>query len=99
MLQCAKSFSVAIKESLKSLTEWSAFYFTSRESWYPLPDGALRFEHLKFPKPSEPPPMDTDWKFIMRQWASTNLSGNDQCDKKPPWQRQVHYPSQPTTWI
>ena len=66
MLQYARSFSIAIKESLKSLTECSALYFTSRESWYPLPDGALRFEHLKFPKPSETPPMDCDSKFIMR---------------------------------
>ena len=34
MLQYARSFTSSIKESLKSLTQWSTYYFTSKDSWY-----------------------------------------------------------------
>ena len=34
MLQYACSFLSSIKESLKSLTQWSTYYFTTKDSWY-----------------------------------------------------------------
>jgi hypothetical protein len=43
MLQYARSFSSSIKESVKALTNWSAFYYTSNQAcWYPPPESGLK---------------------------------------------------------
>ena len=72
MLQYARSFTSSIKECVKSLTRWSAYYFTSTESWYPLPSGSLKLSELSFPKPILPSNLPAAERIIMREWASVN---------------------------
>ena len=40
-LQYARHFGSTAKESLKRTTAWSAYYYTSRGSWYPVPERSL----------------------------------------------------------
>ena len=40
-LQYALAFGSTAKESLKRTTAWSAYYYTSGGSWYPVPDRSL----------------------------------------------------------
>ena len=42
-LQYAQSFGYTMKESLKCLTSWAAYYRTSRKSWYPLLEKTVYF--------------------------------------------------------
>ena len=51
MLQYARSFASSIKESLKSLTQWSTHYFISKDSWYHLPENSINFKDIKMPAP------------------------------------------------
>ena len=49
------SFMTLSLESLHStvntkMVEWAAYYFTSRETWYRLPENTMKLEELKFPK-------------------------------------------------
>ena len=53
MLQYCRSFGNCIKESIKRLTTWSAHYFTSPKSWYPLPQGSLKLDDVPM---LDPPP-------------------------------------------
>ena len=46
MLQYARSFAGSIIESLKSLAQWSTYYFTSKDSWYPVPENPKNFKIL-----------------------------------------------------
>ena len=76
MITYAQSFSIAIKESIKAVTKWGAHYFTSRDTWYPLPDSAISLSELQFPKKSTTSvvkhPLTSDQKREMREWASSN---------------------------
>ena len=76
MITYAQSFSIAIKESIKAVTKWGAHYFTSRDTWYPLPDSAIPLSELQFPKKSTTSvvkdPLTSDQKREMREWASSN---------------------------
>ena len=46
-LQYACDFGSTAKENLKRTTVWSAYYYTSRGSWYPVPERSLGpFEFL-----------------------------------------------------
>ena len=51
MLRYACSFASNIKESLKSLTQWSTHYFISKDSWYHLPENSINFKDIKMPAP------------------------------------------------
>ena len=54
MLQYARSFSSSIKGSVKSLTNWSAFYYTSNQAgWYPPPESGVKLNELSFPEPTD----------------------------------------------
>ena len=46
MLQYASSFAGSIIENLKSLAQWSTYYCTSKDSWYPVPENSKNFEIL-----------------------------------------------------
>ena len=39
-----------MKESVERLVDWGAYYFTSREIWYPLPEKKMKLGELKSPK-------------------------------------------------
>ena len=88
MLQYARSFTSSIKECVKSLTRWSAYYFTSTESWYPLPSGSLKLSELSFPKPILPSNLPAAERVIMREWASVNGAVvKEVFEQKRLWQR------------
>ena len=46
MLQYAREFGNTVKESVKRTTNWAAFYHTSRDSWYPVPENSLHFSDV-----------------------------------------------------
>ena len=72
MLQYARSFASNIKESLKSLTQWSKYYYTSKDSLYPLPENSIHFKDMKMPAPLPTTKMTEENKEIMREWISVN---------------------------
>ena len=72
MLQYARSFASSIKESLKSLTQWSTYYFISKDSWYPLPENSINFKDFKMPVPLPPAKMTAENKETMREWTFVN---------------------------
>ena len=71
MAEYCRSFGVAMKEAVKRVTSWAAFYHTSRQSWYPKPEGALLLSQVPFLKPLanvDMRPADCD---ALRDWASS----------------------------
>ncbi|XP_066920118.1 uncharacterized protein [Clytia hemisphaerica] len=73
LVSYAQSFASSVKESIKSATEWSAHYFTSRERWYPLPNTVLSLSDLDFPKRAKRNQgLTREQKREMREWASIN---------------------------
>ena len=42
MMQYSRSFGLTMKEAVKRLTLWAAYYHTSRKSWYPKPKDTLK---------------------------------------------------------
>lgn len=44
-------FGLTMKEAVKHVTTWGAYYYTSRNSWYPKPEGALLLPQTPFMKP------------------------------------------------
>ena len=49
----ARDFGSTAKEGLKRTTSWSAYYYTSRRTWYPVPERSLGlFEIPSIPLPS-----------------------------------------------
>ena len=71
MLEYARSFGATMKESIKRLTHWAAYYHTSRKSWYPKPDGTIPFSKVAVIKPLPSVQMSPNDCEIMRGWAST----------------------------
>ena len=53
MAEYCRSFGVAMKEAVKWVTSWAAFYHTSRQSWNPKHEGALLLSQVPFMKPSQ----------------------------------------------
>ena len=51
MIEYARSFKLTMKESFKRVTQWAAFYHTSRKSWYPKPKEAIPFSKVPLIKP------------------------------------------------
>ena len=71
----AQDFATTIKESVKAITKWSVYYFTSRERIYPLPDSAVSLASLQSPKRTKKlsgKTLNSDQKREMREWASAN---------------------------
>ena len=72
MLQYAHSFASSVKESLKSITQWSTYYYTNKEGWYPLPENSMDFKEIQMPKPLPSNKMSLENKEKMREWTSAN---------------------------
>ena len=73
MLQCPRSFASSINENLKYLTQWSTYYFTSKDSCYPSPVNVIHFKDIKMPAPLSPARMTAESKETMRErqlWKS-----------------------------
>ena len=70
-LQYARDLGSTAKEGLKRTTSWSAYYYTSRGSWYPLPERSLGLFDIP---PMEQPPVGKashDEMAMMREWCKT----------------------------
>ncbi|KAL9969206.1 hypothetical protein ACROYT_G021396 [Oculina patagonica] len=70
-LQYARDFGSTAKEGLKRTTCWSAYYYTNRGSWYPLPERSLGLFDIP---PMEQPPVGKashDEMAMMREWCKT----------------------------
>ena len=46
-----KSFGTTMKETVKRVTNWAAYYHTSRRSWYPTPERALLLSQVPVMNP------------------------------------------------
>ena len=69
VLQYARDFGKMAKEGLKRTTSWKAHYYTSRGSWYPLPERSLSLFDIP---PMEQPPVGRATQeeiAMMREWA------------------------------
>ena len=51
MMEYARSFELTMKESVKRVTQWAAFYHASRKSWYPKPKETMPFSKVPLIKP------------------------------------------------
>ena len=66
-----RSFGLTMKKAVKRVTTWAAYYHTSRNSWYPKPEGALLLSQVPVMKPLpivNMRPADCD---ALRDWASS----------------------------
>ena len=54
MLQYARTLCEMMKEMCKRLSDWGVHYFTKSTSWYPLPQGTVKFEDLPHMDPTPP---------------------------------------------
>ena len=69
VLEYAKDFGNAMHESVKRTSQWAAYYFTHRNSFYPVPENHLCLKDI--PKMSPLPTKDMSQRDqnVMRQWA------------------------------
>ncbi len=51
MAEYCRSFGLAMKEAVKRVTSWAAYYHTSRRSWYPKPEQALLLSQVPVMNP------------------------------------------------
>ena len=70
MMEYARSFEFTIKESVKKVTQWAAFYHTSSKSWFPKPKKTTPFSKVPLIKPLPIVDMFNANCDIMRNWAS-----------------------------
>ena len=77
-LQYAHDFGSTAKESFKRTTVWSGYYYTSRGSWYPVPERSLgMFEILSMSQTSVVK-ASKDEISVMREWARAHISSVQQ---------------------
>ena len=69
VLEYARDLGNTMHESLKRTSQWSAYYFTHRRSYYPLPENSISLRDI--PKMSPTPPKDISQavQSLMREWA------------------------------
>ena len=60
-----------MKESIKRVTHWAAYYHTSRKSWYPKPEETIPFSKVPWIKPLPNTDMSKADCDIMWDWASS----------------------------
>ena len=71
MMEYCRSFGQTMKESIKRITQWAAYYHTSRRSWYPKPEETFSFSQMPIMEPLpvvEMPQANVD---LLRDWASS----------------------------
>ena len=71
VLDYARNFGNAAKESLKRMTHWAAIYFTNPKSWYPVPERAMFLSAMPVIQPLPAVPMTPQCVQVMRDWAQT----------------------------
>jgi hypothetical protein len=70
MMEYCRSFGLTMKESVKRVTHWAAYYHTSRKSWYPKPEETVPFSKVPLIKPLPVVDMSKPNCDIMWDWAS-----------------------------
>ena len=70
MMEYCRSFGLTMKESVKRVTHWAAYYHTGRKSWYPRPEETIPFSKVPLIKPLPVVDMSKPNCDIMRDWAS-----------------------------
>ena len=65
------SFGLAMKEAVKRVTTWAAYYHTSRRSWYSKPEGDLLLSQVPVMKPLPTVNMSPADCNALRNWASS----------------------------
>ena len=66
-----RSFGLTVKEAVKHVTTWAAYYHTSRNSWYPKPEGALLLSQVPVIKPLPIVIIRPADCYALRDWASS----------------------------
>ena len=73
-LQYAHDFSSTAKESPKRAKAWSAYYYTSRWSWYPVPERSLGLFEILSMSQASVVKASKDEISMMREWATAHGS-------------------------
>ena len=81
-LQYARDFGSTGKESLKRTTAWSAYYYTSHGSWYPVPERSLGMFEIPSMSQTSVVNASKDEISVLREWARAHRSSVRQL----PWQ-------------
>ena len=71
MAEYARSFGITMKESIKRITKWAAYYHTSRKSWYPKPEETVPFWEVPIIQPLPIVQMSKPNCEALRDWASS----------------------------
>ncbi|XP_020913789.1 uncharacterized protein LOC110251385 [Exaiptasia diaphana] len=72
MLEYSRSFGRTMKESVKRITQWAAYYHTGRNSWYPKPEESTPFSEVPTIKPLPVVSMVKADFELLRDWASAH---------------------------
>ena len=67
-------FGSTVKESLKQTTARSAYYYTSRGSWYPVPERSLAMFEIPSMSQTSVVKASKDEISVMREWARAHGS-------------------------
>ncbi len=71
MLEYSRSFGQTMKESVKRVTKWAAYYHTSRKTWYPKPEEAILFSQVPTMNPLPVVEMSQADCDVLRNWVSS----------------------------
>ena len=69
VLEYARDLGNKMHESLKRKSQWSAYYFTHRCSYYPVPENSVSFQDIPKMSPMPPKEMFQVDQTLMREWA------------------------------
>ena len=72
VLDYARSFGNTVKEGLKRTTIWSTYYFTNKNSHYPIPTNSLRFWNKPLLPPLPAVSTSDVHQDFMTEWARNN---------------------------
>ena len=73
-LQYIRDCGSTAKESLKQTTAWSAYYYTSRGLWYPVPERSLAMFEIPSMSQTSVVKASKDEISVMREWARAHGS-------------------------
>ena len=71
-MEYCRSFGLTMKEAVKRVTQWAAYYHTSRKSWYPNPEETLNYSELPTITPLPVVKMSRANCDVLRDWASAH---------------------------
>ena len=69
VLEYARDLGNTMHESLKRTSQWSAYYFTHRRSYYPVPQNSISLRDIPKMSPMPPKEMSQADQTLMREWA------------------------------